>query len=172
MTVFSLAKTFLRDAAGKTPCALLSCADLTAGSPHLFLAAQISRFASPGPPSHIFRIDGGSQSSIKDVGFHRSPKNIYNYEMHRMKKTWQVLDAPALQTVICRLPPHGWLNLWLESTSRSRSVTGWPLMCDTIDFHAADSPTRIAPTTATMSIYVACFSFAFFMLYSSIGGGG
>lgn len=33
MTVFSLAKTFLRDTAGKTPSALLSCADLTAGSP-------------------------------------------------------------------------------------------------------------------------------------------
>lgn len=171
MTVFSLAKTFLRDAVGKTPSALLSCADLTAGSPICSSQRKLAASRRRGSPSHIFRIDGGSQSSIKDVGFHRSPKNIYNYEMRRMKKPWQVLEAPALQTVICRLPPHGWLNLWLESTSRSRSVTGWPLMCDTIDFHAADSPTRIATTTATMSIYVACFSFAFFMFYSGIGGG-
>lgn len=167
MTVFSLAKTFLQDAAGKTPSALLSCADLMAGSPICFSQRKLAASRRRGLRVTSSGLMVGASQALRTWDFTDPPKNIYNYEMCRMEKPRQVLEAPTLQTVICRLPPHGWLNLWLESTSWGRSVTWWPLMCDTIDFHSADSQTRIAPARASHEhLCLLLFCFVLFFYFS------
>lgn len=117
MKVFSLAKTFQQDAAGKTPSALLSCTNLMTGFP--ICSSQRKLVASHRWGLRVTSSGWmvGDSQALRTWDFTDPPKIYIIMRRATWKSRSKCWKRRCSKQLFVNSALHSWLNLWMESTS-------------------------------------------------------